>query len=313
MTRRSLLLVGLLAVAAVAYAGVAVAHANHASAGPQVSGNGSVVVEQAFLSQRGYVAVTTDPASGEGRVLGHRAVGAGLHTGLRVGVDADYWDGVAGNTTLRVRLYGDDGDGEFDPDADPVLRWLDRPAGGPFPVRPGSGAAYIVPSGDTELTAEGRLPVAAVALPARGHVVVHDGANGTLGSPLGHRTLDGGRHANVAVPVAVSGNRSVTVALHRDDGDGEFEPGADPVIRVAETPVATSLSVAAPGSDDGSEDVRVNTPTATDGPTTDSTAPPRTRSATATATTSASGPGFGLAAGLAALLGTALAAVRRRR
>ena len=312
MSRRASLLVGLLAVAAVAYAGVAVAHGNHASAGPQVSANGSVVVEQAFLSERGYVAVTTDPASGEGRVLGHRAVGAGLHTGLRVGVDPDYWAGVSGNTTLRVRLYGDDGDGQFDPDSDPVLRWFDRPAGGSFPVRKGSGAAYIVPSGDTTLTADGRLPVAAVALPARGHVVVHEAANGTLGPPLGHRTLDAGRHTSVGVSVAGAGNRSVTIAVHRDDGDGEFDPAADPVVRVAGTPVATSLSVSGAGADGGDDPIRVITPTATDeGATETDTA--TTRTATAPGTTTASGPGFGVVAVLCALLVAVLAATRCRR
>lgn len=315
MPRRLALLVGLLAVAAVASAGVAAAHGNHASAGPQVSANGSVVVEQAFLSERGFVAITTDPASGEGRVLGARPLGVGLHTGVRVGVDPDYWADASGNVTLRVRLYADDGDGTLDPDTDPVLRWLDRPAGGPVPVRKGTGPAYVVPSGDTSLSADGRLPVAAVALPARGHVVVHDATNGTVGPALGHRTLDAGHHRDVLIPVGGdAGNRSVAVAIHRDDGDGQFDPATDRVVRVGDTPVATRLSLASAGR----PSVRVNTPTPTPTstaapPSTDATETPTAASATATDTTAASGPGVGPVGAVGAVLAFGLLAAWRRR
>ena len=291
MTRHSALLVGV-AVAAVVFAGVAVAHGNHASAGPQVSGNGSVVVEQAFLSERGYVAITTDPESGEGRVLGHRPLGAGLHSGVRVGVDSSYWAGVDGNVTLRVRLYADDGDGTFDPATDPVLRWFDQPAGGPFRVRQGPGPAYVVPSGDTSLTADGELRVARVGLPERGHLVVHDATNATLGPALGHRTLAAGHHAGVTVPVDSRRNRTVTVAVHRDDGDGRFDPASDPVVRVGEVPVATTLSLSTTGDDPGR--IRIATPTATETPPAETPPAETTRTAgAATDTTTASGPGPG--------------------
>lgn len=311
MGRRHAILACLLGVAAVAYAGVAVAHGNHASAGPQVSANGSVVVEQAFLSQQGYVAITTDPDSGEGRVLGARPLGVGLHTGIRVGVDSDYWATTSGNTTLRVRLYADDGDGQFDPDSDPVLRWLDRPAGDAFAVRKATGSAYVVPSGDTSLSADGRLPVARLALPARGHVVVHDATNDTLGPPLGHRSLDAGHYRDVRVPIDSDvGNRSVAVAIHRDDGDGQFESDSDPVVRVGDTPVAARLSL----SVDGRQPVQVNTPTRTRSAPATTTADTTTAATpTASDTTAASGPGVGFLGTLCAVLALAVGASWRRR
>ncbi len=317
MSRRVsvLVLAGLLAAVAVAFAGVAVAHGNHASASPQVSANGSVVVDQVFLSEPGYLVVTTDPAEGEGRVLGHRSLGVGPHSGVRVGVDSDYWQSVAGNTTLRVRLYGDGGDGAFDPDRDPVLEWLGQPAGGPVTVRKGPAPVYLVPSGNGTVAADGTLSVDRVALAERGHVVVHDGTDAS-GSSLGHRTLDAGEYAGLAVPVESGvGNRSATVAVHRDDGDGEFDPDADPVVRVGDDPVASTLSLSVTGDDR----IRVNTPTptvarSTGTGTTDQ--PPRSPTVTDAGptdggTTTATGPGPGLLGAAVAALGGTLLVARR--
>jgi len=314
MSRRVPLLVALAAVAAVAFAGVAVAHGNHASASPQVSANGSVVVDQAFLSEPGYLVVTTDPDEGAGRVVGHRSLGVGPHSGVRVGIDRDYWRSVAGNTTLRVRLYGDDGDGAFDPEADPVLQWLGRPAGGPVTVRRGAAPVYLVPSGNGTVAADGTLSLAAVALAERGHVVVHEGTDAS-GPALGHRTLDGGEYTDLGVPVdSAAGNRTVTVAVHRDDGDGEFDAD-DPPVRVGGEPIASTLSLSVTDDDP----IRVNTPAPTDaGPAeTDTTdRPPRSTTATEAGptdggTTTATGPGVGpLGAVVAVLAGTLLVARR---
>jgi hypothetical protein len=117
----------------------------------------------------------------------------------------------------------------------------------------------------------------------------------------------------VLIPVGGdAGNRSVAVAIHRDDGDGQFDPATDRVVRVGDTPVATRLSLASAGR----PSVRVNTPTPTSTaapPSTDATETPTAASATATDTTAASGPGVGPVGAVGAVLAFGLLAAWRRR
>jgi len=304
MTRRLLAVGCLLTLAVATMAGLAVAHGNHATAHPQVSANGTVVVEQAFLTERGYLVVRADDDGTPGRVLGARPLDRGIHTGSTVRIDASYWRNVSGNTTVWTVLHADDGDGEFDPADDELLRWFDRPAGERVAVGKRDGAGYVVTAGGSG--ADGALLVERVALPARGHLVVHERTNGTLGPAHGSRTLRAGAHANVSVPVDLGGNRStwppLSVAVHVDDGDGTF--GADdPVVRVAGEPVASPLGTSGAVT---TSSVAVNTPAGDGG----RDAPTRTQSEAATPTTSAGGAGFGVPT---AVVAGALALVVGRR
>jgi len=312
MDERTALLVGLLAVAGAATVGVAAAHGNHATAGPQVSANGTVVVEQVFLSEPGYVVLTVADGAGRDRIVGHRPLDPGLHHGVRARVDPDRWRTAPDTVVVDVWLYGDDGDGEFDPDADPRLLRFDRPAGATVPVRKGPAPVGIVTDGTAELAPDGTLAVESVTLAERGHVVVHAPGNGSLGEALGHRTLDPGRHANVSVPAGdpPAENRAVVVAVHRDDGDGEFDPAADPPVRVDGAPVASDVTVLAGGRDP----VRVNTPTPAAAESGDATTPGTPdrgattgADATATGRTGGDGVGFGIPVALASLLVALLA------
>jgi hypothetical protein len=273
----------------VAAAGVAAAHGNHATATPQVSANGSVVVEEAVVAESAHLVLRADDGGSPGRVLGSRPLDRGRHTGVRVQFDSDAWDRVTGNTTVWAVLHADDGDGEFDPETDSMLLRFGEPAGDRFPLRTGDAPVTVVTAGAGD-AADG-IPVAATSLARPGHLAVYPAANGTDGDPLGSLSLSAGHHTDVTVPLDRRPNGSVVVAVHADDGDGEFDPTADPPVRVAGNPVASRYDPTARQS------VSITTPTPGE-------APGRT-------TTDATGGGFGVGLGFLALL--ALAAVVRNR
>jgi hypothetical protein len=319
MTRRLLAVGCLLALAVATVAGLAVAHGNHATAHAQTSANGTVVVEQAFLTEPGYLVVRADDNGTPGRVLGHRSLRRGLHTGATVRIDQSEWDAIDGNATVWTVLHADDGDGEFDPDDDDLLLRFDQPAGERVSLGKRSGAAHVV-TGSGVADTDGELLVERVALPDRGHVVVHELENGSLGRPRGSRALDAGTHTDVRVPHDLPGNRSswpaLSIAAHTDDGDGEFDD--DPVVRVAGEPVASPVGVAGPAT--GPSTVDVNTPAGGDadgtGPTTDAGTngtggTPADTVTEPTPTTSSDGSGFGVVAVVVAVVAVSLAAARR--
>ncbi|WP_424017440.1 DUF7282 domain-containing protein [Halorientalis pallida] len=260
--RAGVFLVGLIALA-VAGAGLAVAHGNHATANPQVSADGTVVVEEAFLSTDGYLVLRADDGGEPGRIVGVRPLDPGRHRGVSVRADDGFWANVTGNATLWAVLHADAETGDdFDPAADTMLTWFGGPAGQPVPVARGEQPASVVTSGAGPLE-NGTLTVVAATLPEAGHLVVHATENGTLGRPLGSRTLSAGRHTGVRVPVNTTGldeRAVVAVAVHTDDGSGRFEPGSDPAIRVAGEPVASRYERVP----DGGDPIRVNTPTLAD-------------------------------------------------
>lgn len=308
MTRRVVVVGCLLALAVAFGAGLAVAHGNHATAHPQVSANGTLVVEQVFLTEPGYLVVRADDDGTPGRVLGSRSLDQGFYTGVSVSFDASHWENVTGNTTVWTVLHADDGDGQFDPATDDLLYWFGDPAGDRFSVGKRSGAGYVVTGGGSGTTT-GELLVSRVALPEAGHVVVHEQANGSLGRVRGSQPLSAGTHSDVRVPVNLTANRSqwppLSVAIYTDDGDGTLD-SADSVVRVAGDPVASPLGRqrAVPTRSPG-----IVTPT----PGNPSTAEPTTaRGETdASPTTSADGAGFGVPVTVIAGVLVVLAARRR--
>lgn len=297
--RASVLLVGLFALA-VAGAGLAVAHGNHATANPQVSANGTIVVEEAFLSTDGYLVLRADDSGEPGRIVGARPLDRGRHRGVTVRADGAFWANTSGDVTLWAVLHTDAAAGDdFDPAADSMLSWFGGPAGQRFPVARGERPVSVVTRGAGALE-NGTLPVVAATLPESGVLVVHTAENGTLGRPLGSRALSAGRHTNVRVPVNTTGldeRAVVAVTVHVDDGDGRFESGNDSIVRVAGEPVASRYERAP----DGRDPIRVNTPTPADSGG-DSKTVGRTPTTDAPVGTAADGAGPGIR-------GVALAAV----
>jgi hypothetical protein len=328
MTRR-LALVGCLLVLGTVAAGVAVAHGNHATARPQVSANGTVVVEQAFLSTSGHLVLHADDGGQPGRVIGHRPLDRGRYTDLQVAIDRTVWRNVSDTTTVWATVHEDDGDGEFEPGDDSLLFWFGEPAGSRISLRKGD-APVVVVAGGSASTDTRSVPVQRVALASRGHVVVHgttgtrtdasnDSETGTLGRPLGHRTLSAGTHSDVTVPVEVPADAgralSVQVVVHTDDGDGTFDADDEPVL-VGGDPVASSYTLELNDSDQSTPGINTPSPTAaihTPSPTTRTSTPPpetsRTDAEDTTTASNASGPGFGVAGVLVAVVLFAAAVV----
>lgn len=243
-----MLVVGcLLVLAGTGAVGLALAHGTHATASPQTSADGTLVVEQAFLTEPGYLVVRADDGGEPGRVLGHRRVRAGLHTATTVSIADEHWATLPENATVWVVLHGDDGDGVFDSAADPLLMRFDQPAGDRIPVGKRDAPANVVVGAVDGVVDDGELVVSHVTLPAAGHVVVHRATADDLGPALGSRALPAGTRQNVTVPVDLpdaDGDRPAsTVAVHVDDGDGRYDPADDHVVRVAAEPVASTDSV----------------------------------------------------------------------
>lgn len=305
MTRRLLAVGWLLALAVATVAGLAVAHGTHATANTQVSANGTLVVEQAFLSQPAYLVVRADDGGQPGRVLGYRPLSQGLYTGVTVRIDESAWQDLPANTTVWTVLHADDGDGEFDPSEDELLSWVGQPAGERVAVGKRSGAGYVVTGSGLTDTA-GELSLERVALPTAGHVVVHERTNGSLGRVRGSRSLAAGTHSDVGVPVDLAGNQSdwppLSIVIHADDGDGEFD-GDEPVVRVAGAPVASEFGRDGRRTTDAP--VGVNTLQADSG----SGSSPATTTGEGS-TTRSDGAGFGVGAAVAAVV--ALVLVGRR-
>jgi len=297
----------------------AVAHVNHVSADAQLSPDGTIVVESAYIADDGYLTVQRDDGGAPGEIVGYRALdgGVGFRTEVEVAVDEEAWRDWSGPTTIHLVLRTDDGDGEFNPEDDGIIQGFGQPAEDIVTLGKGDRAAVSARSFSPLRTENGAVTLRYAALPATGHLVVE---NASDGSTVGSVALDAGVHRNVSVPLDGMGDREenlpVRAVLYRDDGDGTFT-GDEAPVTVGDDPVATGFTVE-PGS--GGNETATPTPalvtTATPFPNDTATATPTataTVTATSTPTDTGGQPGFGVAAGVAAaLLGGAVLARRGR-
>jgi hypothetical protein len=301
--------------------GPAIAHVNHVEADAQLSPDGTVVVESAYVAGDGYLTVQRDDDGDPGEVLGHRPLsgGSGFQTELNVSVDESAWRNWTGATTVHLVLRTDDGDGEFDPSDDDVLQAFGRPTEAVVTLERGNRGAVSARSFSPLRTEGGAVPVRYAALPTSGHLVVENASDGRA---VGSVALDAGVHRDVAVPLDGIGDREenlpVRAVLYRDDGDGTFT-GDEEVVVAGDEPVATRFTVE-PGADGNGTAtpplVTTATPFSNGTPTTTPTASATatdTRTESPTATGGQSGLGVGALAVAALLGGTALARRRRRR
>lgn len=307
--------------AAALVAGPVLAHGNHVVAGPQVSTDGTVVVESLFVLEGGYVAIHADDGGQPGEVIGHRRVAAGGHAGLTVQMDSGAWADWSDGDTAWVVLHEANGDGTFDPADDPAIQTPTGVAGDQFPIAKGDTRAVVVPGGvDTPaLVRNATLTLDRVALPTDGHLVIR--STGGQSQVLGSTSLDAGDYRNVSVVLNESYVErqqyayGVVATLHADDGDGQFQSGRDSAIEVGGTPVRsffTAETVAGNGT--GPQ----NGTTTTDGPAINTP----TGAVTSVETVAPPGESGGsrtdglLVAGVGAVLtvlGVVLAVVLRRR
>jgi len=97
---------------------------------------------------------------------------------------------------------------------------------------------------DTQISSDGTVMVETLSTLRPGFVVLRADDGGSPGDPIGHARVLGTGYQS-AVPVAVddatwdgwSGNRTLWAVLHRDDGDGQFDPASDPAM-TARNPAA---------------------------------------------------------------------------
>lgn len=296
-----------------------VGHVNHVSADAQLSPDGTVVVESAYVASDGYLTVQRDDDGDPGEVIGYRPLdgGAGFRTEVEVTVDERAWREWDGPTTVHLVLRTDDGDGEFDPEDDGIIQGFGQPAEDVVTLGKGDRAA-VSTRGFSPARIENRtVTVRYAALPTDGHLVVE---NASDGGPMGSVALDAAVHRNVSVALEGlgDGEESVPVraVLYHDDGDGTFSGDEEPVT-VGDEPVATSFAVEpSPGANGTATATPALVTTATPfpndtaTPTDTSTATP-TDTSTPSPTESGGQPGFGVVAGVVAALLTTAALVRR--
>jgi len=305
-------------------------HGTHVDVDPQVSSDGTVVVETLSMLRLGFVVLRADDGGSPGEPVGHaRVPGIGYQAAVPVAVDNGTWDDWTGNRTLWAVLHRDDGDGQFDPDSDPAMTARNPAARARFALRKSaSGAARVLGTGrQARPLTDGAVTLPRAALPQPGHLVVEpvDG-----GEPVGATALDAGGHANVTVAlndsfVAAQPDRfRARAVVYRDNGEAEgaLDAGDRPVA-VAGEPVATVVVVRT--DEDGGVVVLTPEPTGTeppesgparptDGPAvTDGPTVTDDSSTGGTATASADGPGFDVFAALAALALLAVASIAGRR
>lgn len=250
-------LAALVAIAALlaAASAVATAHGNHATVTPQVVADGTVTVESAYTISGGWIAIAVDDNGSPGERIGHVRAPIGAHRAVEVPIDSDALP-AGESTRLWAVLHGEDGDGEFDPDADPVARSFSGAAETSFPVRAGDAStAVVAPSLESRPT-DGSIEVPRVSLAEPGHVVLQ-ADDDPSSEVVGTAALDAGTHGNVSVRIdddylAEQPRRlSVYAIAYTDDGDGVFGGGDDPWT-VGGKPVASRIDLTRVENDTGS-------------------------------------------------------------
>ncbi|WP_134671859.1 DUF7282 domain-containing protein [Halorussus marinus] len=265
-------------------AGIATAHGNHLSADAQLSSDGTVVVENLFFQNGGYLAVRADDGESPGRVLGYERLGAGYRSAVSVTADAEYWAEQTNATTVWATLHRDDGDGEFEPNGDDDLfRSFGSFAGTQISVgKTDDGRSYVVAasaSGARQATDGPTVAIENASLAEPGYLAIHAVEDDySPGDVVGHVRLEPGVHQNVTVEIDESFYESLDeryrlyAMIHADDGDGEFDPEADEAVTVGDATVGSLFDLRKAGEDGGlvntaeptattTEESLVNTPT----------------------------------------------------
>lgn len=229
-------------------AGANEVHANDVHADNQVIADGTVVVEEVFPLDEVFLVVQTDDDGDRGPVLGVVTVSSGQHNLLEVPIDTAELDGP---TKLHVTLHRDaDGDGEFTLGEDPPVQTLESVVTDDFLVRRGDRSARVMAVDEFgPQPTNGTIGVPLVEAARSGYVTLRTDENGSPGRVVGVTRVSPGRTVDLAVdieepvPVAAEGRTRLWAVLHADDGDGEFDPGADRPVTVGDQVVASRLPV----------------------------------------------------------------------
>jgi hypothetical protein len=280
------------------------AHVNHVSTDVQVSPDGTLVAETAFIATDGYLAVHRDDEGEVGAAIGHVPLSSdgGLQTDVAVTVDPAVWANWS-TDAVWVVLHTSDGDGQFEPESDdPVLETFGGASGTRVTVTKGDRALVTA-----ETFAPQRLNASHTAVRIRNATLPSDGAVVVRalesGRELGRTNLSAGSHDDVSVALDESFLRAneqfaVEAVLVRDG-----EP-----VTAGDEPVATTFGVRYRGEGSTPTPALVQTATAT--AASDGREDPGGNSEAdgdpGSTPSGGSGPGFGLLAALLALASVAL-------
>ncbi|WP_440989495.1 DUF7282 domain-containing protein [Haloarchaeobius baliensis] len=323
--RRPLALLLALAMVSSLVATPVAAHGSHVRADPQVSDDGTIVVESMFSVNGGYLVVHQDQGDQPGRPVGVADIESGAHSNYEIQIDQQYWDEHQGNRTYWIVLHRDQDpdDGGFDPMVDSAVTGLH-----------GSYVAARIPVGKSAdgparvLAAEYNgqrvdspsVTLSRVQLNQPGYVVLQRVQSGAPAEVIGTRTLEAGTYDDLSVDIDdslfesmnVDGTQSIVATLHTTDGDGTFQADSDTPVAPDGEPVRTFFTFSKVANASATTQPLINTPDGTQPPTPSETAAASETATTATDTDGATGstPGFGA---VASLVGTLLAALAVRR
>lgn len=220
-TRRALALAAALVVAATVPLPAA-AHVNHVEVDPQVSPDGTVVVETAFVASDGFLVLHRGDDGEPGAPVGHVPISRadGFQTDVEVTVDEDVWaNWTAGS--LWVVLHDDDGDGTFEPDEDRAVPTFGRTAATGVTVAKGDRALVTAVTDTPQRPDDATITVRRAVLPRDGQLLVRDASDGRV---LGRTNLSAGPHEGVTVELdqsSVEGRDGLTLEAVVAGPDGE--------------------------------------------------------------------------------------------
>lgn len=262
-----------LALVGAGFAGSGLAHANHVIVRDQLSGDGTVLVEQAVMLEPGFLVIHADEDGEPGAVLAHTELEQGVNGAIEMQVPGEYWSDQERLVTLWAVIHFDDGDGEFDPEDDPMARSLGSLSGRPFTVGADAGTVHVVAEPKGRQRSSGTVTIHRVAIDEPGFVVVHDVRNGTMGPPVGSVAIGAGTHFDVDVTLREGflANQSDSFLLYavpyRDDGDGTFDAESDAAVTVGGQPIRSLFRVQRVESNATDDGGLVTTATPTIAPT----------------------------------------------
>jgi PGF-CTERM protein len=303
------------------------AHGSHVRADPQVSDDGTLVVESMFSVNGGYLVVHRDQGDQPGRPVGVADIDSGARSNFEIQIDQQYWDEHEGNRTYWIVLHRDQNpdDGEFDPMVDSAVTGLHGSyVAARIPVgKSTDGPARVLAAEyNGQRTDSASVTLSRVQLNQPGYVVIQRVQSGAPAEVVGTRSLDAGTYDNLSVDIdgelfesmSVDDTQTVAATLHTSDGDGSFQPEHDTVVAPDGQPVRTFFSFSKVENASATTQPLINTPEGTqqrtpaETPGASETPGPPTESGSSTGTT----PGFGVVATLVGML-LALFAVQRRR
>ncbi len=222
----------------------------------QAIANGTVVVPQAVIQQRGWMVIHNSTATGGvGPDIGHAPLLPGVNTNVVVSIDL-----AQVTPQLWAMLHVDEGlIGVYEfPGADVPVVFNGQVVQEPFMVTvPATPTATMTPpitvtpsiSVTDQMVMNDMVVVAQAVIEQQGWMVIHNStATGGVGPDIGHAPLMAGVNTNVMVPIDVSQvTPQLWTMLHVDAGQlGVYEfPGADvPVVfdgQVVQEPFMVTL------------------------------------------------------------------------